>query len=107
MRHRSNSKRNVSDTILLGGWLFADLLLGLMIIFLVSAQGVPQVTATVPTPTPPATIAPTPTPIPPATLEKVPLDRSIGTNVDALLGPDGNAKKQEQDRLRGLIRQTF
>ncbi len=32
-------RRNVSDTVQLSGWLFADLLLGLMIIFFVSVPG--------------------------------------------------------------------
>lgn len=32
-------QRNTRDTVLLSGWLFADLLLGLMMIFLVSIQG--------------------------------------------------------------------
>ena len=32
-------KRNVSDTVLLSGWLFADLFLGLMVIFLAALPG--------------------------------------------------------------------
>jgi hypothetical protein len=34
-------RNNIRDTILLSGWLFADLLLGLMVIFMVSIPGAP------------------------------------------------------------------
>lgn len=34
-------KNNIRDTVLLSGWLFADLLLGLMVIFMVSIPGAP------------------------------------------------------------------
>lgn len=44
------SKYNVRDTVLLSGWLFADLLLGLAVIFLVSLPGAQQ------PPAPPAPI---------------------------------------------------
>ncbi|HEU5376600.1 MAG TPA: hypothetical protein VFV38_14275, partial [Ktedonobacteraceae bacterium] len=36
---RRLGQRHTSDMVLLAGWLFADLLLGLMVIFLVSAPG--------------------------------------------------------------------
>ncbi len=42
-------KRNVRDTVLLSGWLFADLLLGLMMIFLVSIPGIQPKPVVVPT----------------------------------------------------------
>jgi len=48
-------QRNVQDTVLLSGWLFADLLLGLMMIFLVSIQGAPHIP-----PVPPPTLTVTP-----------------------------------------------
>lgn len=48
-------QRNVRDTVLLSGWLFADLLLGLMMIFLVSIQGAPHIP---PTPPPILTVTP-------------------------------------------------
>ena len=48
-------QRNVRDTVLLSGWLFADLLLGLMMIFLVSIQGAPHIP---PTPPPVLTVTP-------------------------------------------------
>ena len=48
-------QRNVRDTVLLSGWLFADLLLGLMMIFLVSIQGAPHIP---PVPPPMLTVTP-------------------------------------------------
>ncbi len=56
------NRRNVRDTVLLSGWLFADLLLGLAVIFLANTGGI-QLRA-VPTPTPPPSPTPTQTPIP-------------------------------------------
>ncbi len=50
----------VRDTVLLSGWLFADLLLALAIIFLANTGGIQL--KPIPTPTP--TVTPTPTPIP-------------------------------------------
>lgn len=38
----------LSDTVMLSGWLFADLLLGLMVIFLVSAAGAPPPVVKIP-----------------------------------------------------------
>lgn len=64
------------DTMLLSGWLFADLLLGLMIIFLVSTPGSPPVpTPTVtpsPTPTSTPTVTPSPSPLPTVTPSPTP-----------------------------------
>lgn len=52
-----------SNTVLLGGWLFADLLLATMVIFLVATPGSPAPTPTpVPTRTAPVGVATTPTP---------------------------------------------
>jgi hypothetical protein len=42
-------QRNVRDTVLLSGWLFADLLLGLMVIFMVSIPGVQARPPVIPT----------------------------------------------------------
>jgi hypothetical protein len=42
-------RRNIRDTVLLSGWLFADLLLGLMMIFLVSIPGIQPKPVVVPT----------------------------------------------------------
>ncbi len=66
MRQR-NSRSRVRDTTLLSGWLFADLLLGLAIIFMVSApRGLfaPVPPTLTPTPVPTYTSFPTQTPLP-------------------------------------------
>lgn len=42
-------QRKVRDTVLLSGWLFADLLLGLMVIFMVSIPGAQAVPPVIPT----------------------------------------------------------
>lgn len=55
MKNRFQKKR-LHDTMMLSGWVFADLLLGLMMIFLVTARGAP------PSPTSPAPPTETPTP---------------------------------------------
>jgi len=58
MRNRLPKKR-LQDTMVLSGWVFADLLLGLMMIFLVTARGAPPSTPSIP-----PTDTPTPTPTP-------------------------------------------
>jgi hypothetical protein len=56
---RRGGQGRVRDMVLLGGWLFADLLLGLMMIFLISIKG-----GTLPPPTiPPGCGTPTATPL--------------------------------------------
>lgn len=42
------SQHHRRDTVLLSGWLFADLLLGLMVIFLMAVPGIPSMAVTVP-----------------------------------------------------------
>lgn len=65
MMRQPNRRPRVRDTVLLGGWLFADLLLGLAVIFLAANTiGVKIIPTPTPTPTPTATPSPTPTPKP-------------------------------------------
>jgi hypothetical protein len=53
-------QHNVRDTVLLSGWLFADLLLGLMVIFLASIPGAQPVPPIIPTlSVTPTTLSPT------------------------------------------------
>ncbi|HEU5376620.1 MAG TPA: hypothetical protein VFV38_14375 [Ktedonobacteraceae bacterium] len=66
MRQPGRNRRfQMRDTMLLSGWLFADLLLALFVIFL-SANTVGVKPQPIPTPTPTAlvTLSPTPTPLP-------------------------------------------
>lgn len=71
LRSRANSSTRLRDTTLLSGWLFADLLLGLTMIFLVAAPP-NKITPPRPTPTPTATVTPTWTPVPPPTATSTP-----------------------------------
>lgn len=61
---RQRNPRTMRDMTILGGWLFADLLLAFMVIFLAAQPPFPKI---IPTPTPttpptPTVIVPTPTP---------------------------------------------
>lgn len=63
--YNANGRGKRRDTILISGWVYADLLLGLMILFLASTKGVDPraLTPTVPpTATPTATLTPSPRP---------------------------------------------
>lgn len=63
----------LSDTAALGGWLFADLLLALSLVFLVSITGTPEPTPTpTPIPVPSDTPSPTPSRTPTATSSPTP-----------------------------------
>ena len=75
-----NQRTNRRDTVLISGWVYADLLLGLMILFLVSTKGVDPVTL-VPTmtPTPTATSTPTVSPSPSRTATRLPVLTSTPT----------------------------
>ncbi len=113
---------------LLSGWLFADLLLGLAMLFLVASPGAPAVPTPTPTPTltptstptprPTSTLTPTLTPTPTSTptevipptpvptrpgVELAPREATLVTNADVLLGPDGPAKDAERLQLRQQI----
>lgn len=65
---RQRDPRTMRDMTILGGWLFADLLLAFMVIFLAAQPPFPKVVPSTPTPTPtPAptlAVSPTPTPEP-------------------------------------------
>lgn len=60
--------RTIRDMTLLGGWLFADLLVALMVIFLAAQPAFPKPLPKTPTPSPSPsptfTMTPTPTPVP-------------------------------------------
>ena len=58
------NRRNARDMSILGGWLFADLVVALMIIFLAAQSAFPKPVPEKPTPTLTPTLAPTPTPVP-------------------------------------------
>lgn len=128
LMRKSSHIRIRRDTSLLTGWLFADLLLGLMVIFLVSAPGapLPQPKTSTPTPTltptvtstptatptqtvtpPPTstpTVSPTPsptaTPVPILSLEQTPVSFAFRVNPDAFLDQRAN----EIDRVLQEIR---
>jgi hypothetical protein len=105
----------MADTTLLAGWLFADLLLALAVIFLAAntigykpiAIATPAPTVTVvPTPSP-TVVLPTPTPTPPLELSKHRLVLPIDSNGLLNNSPAAiNALKQEvraQTALHGRI----
>lgn len=118
-------KRRLSppDTVSLAGWLFADLLLGLAMIFFVfntvGSQPAPTPTPVMitetPTASPTSTATPTPIPTPIGTLvaipgpalEQTPVTTILTTNIHALLGPEGQAKDAERARVRAQIREYF
>lgn len=65
---RRGGRRRANGPVGINAWLFADVLLGLMILFLVSTPGVPVAALLGPqTPTATPTATPTPTPTPTAT----------------------------------------
>ncbi len=63
---RPYNKRNLRDMTILGGWLFADLLVALMVIFMAAQPAFPKIIprTVTPTLTPTVTTTPTPTPAP-------------------------------------------
>ena len=109
MSMRRIQRRRPTDTVMLSGWLFADLLLAVSVIFLSTARGVapeslvptPTAIAIAPSPTP--TASPTGTPAPSPTMQecrpvpskqKIPLD-NIGS---------GHGKDPTDDELRAAFR---
>jgi hypothetical protein len=104
MRSDHRSPR-VRDTVLLSGWLFADLLLGLAVIFLAAnTVGVkPQLIPTpTPTPIPAPSPSPTATPLPRLELNKHRLTLTIDTN-----GLLNNSQGAINDLKRQVRAQTF
>ncbi len=73
------------DTVSLSGWIYADLLLGLMMLFLVSMRGATpdqlQPATHTPTPTATYTLTPTPTPSPTAMATVTPAKAGAGTRM--------------------------
>ncbi|HEU0001511.1 MAG TPA: hypothetical protein VFQ36_11455 [Ktedonobacteraceae bacterium] len=61
---RPYNKRNLRDMSILGGWLFADLLAALMVIFLAAQPAFPKIIPKTPTPVLKPTVTTTPTPTP-------------------------------------------
>ncbi len=97
MEHKSRQSRN---TILLSGWLFADLLLGLAVIFLVADHSIfkepPKITPTAQiTPTPTVT----PTPIPHLETAYVPIELTADT--DGIDNNSADAINNLKDQIRG------
>lgn len=100
-----------NSTIMLAGWLLADLLLALTIIFLASSSTDIKLTTT----TTAATITPTPTPTPTALpqiagVDPNPTEISITINSSALLAGDTNEtnsiKTQVQQQLQNDSQKT-
>ncbi len=94
------------DTVLLAGWLFADLFLALAVIFLSANTGgvslqPPTPTPTQVTPTVVPTVPPTPTP---ASLPRLELEKHrislTGVNTDGLLNNDQNAINGLKQQMR-------
>lgn len=89
---RQRDPRTMRDMTILGGWLFADLLLAFMVIFLAAQPPFPKVIPKTPTPTPTPTLAVTPTPTPEPRLD-FNYHRFTLTNVDfnGILGNKSSA----------------
>lgn len=88
------------------GWLWADLLLGLCVIFLAAAAA-PAPEAIRPTPTPlrtPALPSRTPQPTPtPRTVDPRPIEITVLIEAQALLSPNVDAVAREQKRIQDEV----
>lgn len=96
---RRTPRFQMSDTVLLSGWLFADLLLGLTVIFL-AANTVSVKPLPIPTPQPTVTIAPTSTPQPLPRLEFNKHRIQLAIDPNGLLNDAANAQQALEQEMR-------
>jgi hypothetical protein len=94
---------HMRDTMLLSGWLFADMLLALFVIFL-SANTVGITPQTIPTPVPTIIPTPTPTPQPSPRLELNKHRLQLAINPNGLLSDSPGAQQTLEQEVRA---QTF
>jgi hypothetical protein len=107
------SPHRVRDTISIAGWLFADLLLGLAMIFLVSTTG--SIKASPPpspvglsrTPSPSATALTKATPTPRVGLNLTPIPFQVSVDSAKLLSNDPNEILSLKSQLRSQINQKM
>jgi hypothetical protein len=116
MQRRPNRRLHMTDTVLLSGWLFADLLLALAVIFLTSTnviavRPIPTPTPTVtpsptpiPSPTPTPTVVPTAAPQPRLELNKHRLQLTVDSNGLLNDSPSAIANLQQQVRQQAFLR---
>lgn len=97
MRQRDRRFR-MRDTVLLSGWLFADLLLALAVIFL-SANTVGVKPRVIPTSIPTPTARPSPTPLPRLELSRYRITLTIDSN--GLLNDSPSAINDLKQKIRG------
>jgi hypothetical protein len=97
MRQRDRRFR-MRDTVLLSGWLFADLLLALAVIFL-SANTVGVKPRVIPTSIPTPTARPSPTPLPRLELSRYRIILTIDSN--GLLNDSPSAINDLKQKIRG------
>lgn len=97
MRQRDRRFR-MRDTVLLSGWLFADLLLALAVIFL-SANTVGVKPRVIPTSIPTPTARPSPTPLPRLELSRYRITLTIDSN--GLLNDSPGAMNDLKQKIRG------
>ncbi len=97
MRQRDRRFR-MRDTVLLSGWLFADLLLALAVIFL-SANTVGVKPQVIPTSIPTPTARPSPTPLPRLELSRYRITLTIDSN--GLLNDSPSAINDLKQKIRG------
>ena len=97
MRQRDRRFR-MRDTVLLSGWLFADLLLALAVIFL-SANTVGVKPRVIPTSIPTPTARPAPTPLPRLELSRYRITLTIDSN--GLLNDSPSAINDLKQKIRG------
>jgi hypothetical protein len=115
MRFRPD-RPQTGTTVLLAGWLFADLFLALAIVFLSSSNtsGIKALAFTTPTPTPTQIITPTPTPTPtpvitptPSPLPRLELSKRTipldGIDTNGLLNGTQTAIKDLDQRVSSQV----
>lgn len=106
------NKRNLRDMTILGGWLFADLLLALMVIFLAAQPSFPKPIPKTPTPSPTPTFTMTPTPVPRLDfkfhrfeMDNVDYNGILANNASAVTAVEKfiNGRAELRNRVAGLV----
>jgi len=101
------TRGRAQPTVLLAGWLFADLAVGLVIILLATATDAPRpVPEAAASPTPPAaspTPTPSPTPVTVAAVDTEPVLVRVQSDAGALLAGDSGEVERVADEIREQV----
>lgn len=101
-----SSRSGAQSTVLLAGWLFADLALGLVVILLATATDFPVAAAPSADPAPSPTLdaspapSPSPTPVAEVGVEQEPVEFRVESDADALLSGDTSEIDDVADAIR-------